>query len=118
MVDWYFIYGFSVAEYGRDKSPLWAKNTEYMKKFPVEYKEYVKAVESVLGKGQKPGYDHSIYWDYIANDKNEHFEFKNFSEACVSLIHDYEKQAEHIYKELDIQIKMVVKAIKSGTEDV
>ena len=118
MVDWYFIYGFSVAEYSSDKWPLWTEIAKFKKKYPIEYKAYMKAVESVLGRGEKPGYDYSIYWNYIANDRKERFEFKNFSEACVRLIHDFEKQAEHIYKELDAHIKVIVKAIENGMEDV
>ena len=95
-IDWYFVFGFSLAEVqNKEQSHEYWDNATFKKKESKKYGIFTSAVAEVMGKGKST--DYSVYWDFIVNDKSEQFNFKTFSESCVDLLKNHESQTKHIF---------------------
>ena len=95
-IEWFFVYGFSLAEVenGKQSHEFW-DNATFKKKEAKKYGIFTSAIAEVMGKSKTT--DYAIYRDFIVNDKGEQFNFKSFSSACVDLLKNHESQTKHIF---------------------
>ncbi len=110
-------YGFAFTEISSDGKSCEYREKEWVKaEHPSLYDSFVNAVLGATVEVPKEDDSYAIWWKYICDEKGEHFDFKNFSQPCIELASNYEKQAKKIFDMLDEYIEPISEKLEGISE--
>lgn len=101
----YYYYAFMEFERG-DQLYKNREVSDVKDKYKSEYELFTKAVEnSMTSQGKKTKY--TFFWEYIFNNDGEKYNFKQFTDACITLSQDTKNTAANIFKLLNQYVDSV-----------